>query len=172
MSLVTYQINQVVSKTNDTLFSMSGSVVLPSGDTSQRGDEYVGSLRYNTEKSVFEARDVNGWMPVGNFIFNEALDTGIKIDEVNVEEIINVYNSGLISATFTNSGYFVNPFFVGTDITNSSLFVNSVNGYVGVNNISPQVQLDVSGAIHSTELNVDNTITATLFEGRIDGGTY
>lgn len=161
MSLVTYQINQVVSKTNEVEYSMTGNIVLPVGNTAERANEYVGSIRYNSEKGVFEVKDATSWMPIGNFILNDDLDTGVKIENDGTEDVINVYNAGSITAIFTNSGYYMNPTFTGTDITNSSVFVDSDTGYVGFNKIDPQSEVDVEG-----------TVTATLFEGRIEGGTY
>jgi hypothetical protein len=115
MSLVTYQINQVVSKTNEVEFSFTGNIVLPKGDNAQRANELIGSLRYNTEKQVFEAKDANGWMPLGNFILNEDLDTGIRIEN----GVINIYENNEVTITIS-----------------------------------------------------EGTITADLFVGKIDGGTY
>jgi hypothetical protein len=112
MSLVTYQINQVVSKTNEIEFSFSGNLVLPKGDNAQRASELIGSLRYNTEKQVFEARDANGWIPIGNFILNEDLDTGIKIEN----GIINIYENDTITVSISE----------GT--VNADLFVGKIDG--------------------------------------------
>ena len=43
----------------------TGNLILPSGDTSQRGSASTGSIRYNTETSMLELYDGSAWAGVG-----------------------------------------------------------------------------------------------------------
>ena len=43
----------------------TGNLIIPSGNTSQRGSASTGSIRYNTETSMLELYDGTGWAGVG-----------------------------------------------------------------------------------------------------------
>ena len=127
MSAIVYHLNELVSNTKNVEFSMSGNIVLPIGDTVERTTELIGSLRYNSELGYVEARDSNGWMPIGNFILDSDGDTGITVETVTGSD---------------------------DDIIKFS------------------VQDNLIGYIDGTGLNINGNVSATLFVGEINGGTY
>lgn len=127
MSAIIYHLNGLVSNTSNVEFSMNGSIVLPIGDTISRTTELVGSIRYNSELGHIEARDSNGWMPIGNFLLDSDGDTGITVE------------------TSTGSD---------DDI------------------ITFSIQDNIIGLMNSTGLTIQGNITADLFVGEINGGTY
>lgn len=124
MSAVVYHLNKLVSETTNVEFTMSGNIVLPIGDTAERATELVGSIRFNSELGYVEARDVNGWTPIGNFLLSENGDTSVRVEETTGS------GDGIITFTVQSSpvGYMdINGLTIdGT--TTSTLFVGEING--------------------------------------------
>jgi hypothetical protein len=124
MSAIIYHLNELVSNTKNVEFSMSGNIVLPVGDTLERTTELVGSLRYNSELGHVEARDSNGWMPIGNFILDADGDTGITVETTtgSDDDIIKFSVQDNLIGYIDGTGMTID----GT--VNATLFVGEING--------------------------------------------
>lgn len=124
MSAVVYHLNGLVSNTSNVEFSMNGNIVLPIGDTIDRTTELVGSIRYNSELGHIEARDANGWMPIGNFLLDADGDTSVRVESTtgSDDDIISFKIQNELIGQIDDVGLTID----GT--TTSTLFIGEING--------------------------------------------
>lgn len=163
MSATIYHINQIISNTNQLELDFTGGLRLPKGDNQTRNDQ-VGSIRFNTDLNLFEGRNSNGWLPIGSFVTDSDGNTTIIAESIpgaNDNKLIFRTDSTIRLVIDETGNYFFTPVIANNTVTSSSLYIDSATNRIGVNTLSPTTDLEVNG-----------TVKATLFEGRIDGGTF
>lgn len=163
MSATIYHINRIISNTNELELDFTGGLRLPVGNNETRTNQ-VGSVRFNNELNLFEGRNLNSWLPIGSFVTDADGNTTIIAESspgANDNKLSFTTDSVLRLIIDENGDYFFTPAYTANTITSATMYIDSTNSRIGINTLTP-----------TSELEVDGTITATLFEGEINGGTF
>lgn len=147
-----------------------GALKLPSGTTSERpANAPEGSIRYNTEKDLFEGNDGNDWVRLGSIQDNDQ-DTFIapELSNGSDEDTLYFYTEDQITATLSSSRLSLNQ--NATLRVQSQATANSLGqGAVSVDGgVSIAGNLVVGGEIVNAGLQTTSSISA---EGTADTGT-
>ena len=163
MSATIYHMNRIISNTNDLELDFTGGLRLPTGDNQDRTDQ-VGSIRFNNQLNLFEGRNLNTWLPIGSFVTDSDGNTTILAESspgANDNKLTFTTDGILRLIIDENGDYFFSPTYTQNTLTSATMHIDATNNRVGINTLSPTSELDVNG-----------TIKATLFEGEINGGTF
>ena len=130
------------------------------------------AVPYSFHSSTSDSADTLDDIDSASFLrsdTSDTFDTGMTLSmdgtlDVNgtleVDGDITISDTGLVfdgaSTEFTVSG--------NLSINTDDLFIKKTNGYIGINNADPQVELDVSGGIRSTQ-NLDVEGYASIGDG-------
>ena len=146
------------------------SLVIPAGDTAQRGTPAQGSIRYNNEDSQFEGYNGTTWSGLGGVIDVDQ-DTYIipETSSGSDEDILSFYTGGQASASLSSSGFGIaseidtifNSLTVSTSTTTGAVKVRGGVGIEGALNTGGDTR------VFSTTTS-SNVNTGALI---VDGGT-
>ena len=154
----------------------TGNLIIPSGDTSQRGSASTGSIRYNTQTSMLELYDGSAWAGVGKStpqiasVSNQTTDgtagTSMVIKGVGFVSGATVHYVGgnnvdvaAGSVTFNSS----------TQLTAVSPALAVANAPYAIKVTNPDGGLDVAGP--EVEVTAGNAPSWTTAAGQLGGGS-
>lgn len=174
----TYATMNIGTVTNNTLFTSTGAIGLPSGTTAQEPTSpVVGMLRFNTTTTAFEGYNGLVWTSVGGGATGSGSDAVFNLNGqvVNVAYTIPTGKNAESVGPIT-----IRPSFSGTGTIQGAAFTGAISIAAG-NTLTPGNVLNVT-AVASGTLSVGQTITgagvasgttiASLGTGTGGTGTY
>ena len=154
----------------------TGNLVIPSGDTSQRGSASTGSLRYNTETAMLELYDGSGWAGVGkstpqisnvtNQTTNGAAGTSMVITGVGFVSGATVHYVGTNNVDVAAGSVTFNS---STQLTAVSPALLVANAPYAIKVTNPDGGLDVAGP--EVEVTAGSAPSWTTSAGQLGGGS-
>ena len=154
----------------------TGNLVIPSGDTSQRGSASTGSFRYNTETSMLELYDGSGWAGVGkstpqianvtNQTTNGTAGTSMVITGVGFVSGATVHYVGTNNVDVAAGSVTFNS---STQLTAVSPALSVANAPYAIKVTNPDGGLDVAGP--EVEVTAGSAPSWTTSAGQLGGGS-
>ena len=154
----------------------TGNLIIPSGDTSQRGSASTGSIRYNTETSMLELYDGSGWVGVGKStpqiasVSNQTTDgtagTSMVITGVGFVSGATVHYVGGNNVDVAAGSVTFNS---TTQLTAVSPALSAANAPYAIKVTNPDGGLDIAGP--EVEVTGGSAPSWTTAAGQLGGGS-
>ena len=169
--------NPTISIASNPVLPGTGSVTLPTGNTSQRPGDLPGQLRFNTTLNVFEGQNNSGiWqvLALGGGVTSITLGTGLtgSPNPITSTGTISITNTGVTAATYGSStqvGQFaVNAQGQITSASNVSITPSSIGAISAINGTANEITSNQVGTVVTLSLP-----TALTFTGKtVTGGAF
>ena len=154
----------------------TGNLIIPSGDTSQRGSASTGSLRFNTQTSMLELYDGSAWAGVGKStpqiasVSNQTTDgtagTSMVIQGVGFVSGATVHYVGGNNVDIAAGSVTFNS---STQITAVSPALSAANAPYAIKVTNPDGGLDIAGP--EVEVTGGSVPSWTTAAGQLGGGS-
>jgi hypothetical protein len=166
--------NPTISITPNPVLPGTGSVTLPTGDTSQRPGALAGQLRFNTQLDVFEGQNSSGaWQTIalGSGVTSVGTGTGLTGGPITSTGTISIANTGVSAATYGSSTTVpviaVNAQGQITSASNVTITAGGLGAITAVNGTANEITTAQVGTVVTVSLP-----SALTFTGKtVTGGT-
>ena len=166
--------NPTISITPNPVLPGTGSVTLPTGDTSQRPGALAGQLRFNTSLNVFEGQNNSGvWqtLALGGGVTSVGSGTGLTGGPITSTGTLSIANTGVTATTY-GSASTVPQIAVNAQgqITSASNVTITPSGIGAISSVSGTAN-EITATTVGTAVTV-SLPTALTFTGKtVTGGT-
>jgi hypothetical protein len=163
--------NPTISIASNPVLPGTGSVTLPTGNTSQRPGTLAGQIRFNSQLDVFEGQNSSGtWqtLALGGGVTSVGTGTGLTGGPITSTGTISIANTGVTATTYGSSSQIpvivVNAQGQITSASNVTATANTTNALTigtGLSGTSFNGSAPVTIAIDSTVATLTGTQTLT-----------